>query len=149
MQFIAPQTHGNHMKYIEIFAFALSLGLSGCAYNQAQDDADNLTVGKVQSQIEVGMPSAKVAEVLGSPNIVTTDKERNEVWIYDKISTSVQSQRTSGGLMALVIGGGAGGGLGFNGERYGRQSSQKTLTVIVKFDKDHMVRDLAYHTSKF
>ena len=29
------------------------------------------------------------------------------------------------------------------------ERSQRTLTIIVKFDKQGKVRDLAYHTSKF
>jgi len=28
-------------------------------------------------------------------------------------------------------------------------TSQRTLTVIIKFDNDKKVRDFAYHTSKF
>ena len=48
---------------------------------------DRLTVGKVQGEVKVGMPASQVAELLGSPNIVTTDEKRREVWIYDKVST--------------------------------------------------------------
>ena len=32
------------------------------------------TVGVVQKEIKVGMSGAQVAEVLGSPNVVTTDE---------------------------------------------------------------------------
>jgi hypothetical protein len=46
-----------------------------------------MTVGKVQKEIRVEMSSADVAQALGSPNIVSTDEERREVWIYDKIAT--------------------------------------------------------------
>jgi outer membrane protein assembly factor BamE (lipoprotein component of BamABCDE complex) len=48
---------------------------------------ERLTVGTVQKEIRVGMSGAEVAAVLGSPNIVSTDEERREVWIYDKIAT--------------------------------------------------------------
>ena len=41
----------------------------------------------MQREIKLGMSGADVAKVLGSPNIVTTDDERREVWIYDKFST--------------------------------------------------------------
>jgi len=51
-------------------------------------NATNLTVGTVQGSIKVGMPASDVAAILGSPNIVTTDENRREVWIYDKVSSS-------------------------------------------------------------
>jgi len=46
-----------------------------------------MTVGVVQRQVSVGMPGSAVLEALGSPNIVSTDEKRREVWVYDKIST--------------------------------------------------------------
>jgi outer membrane protein assembly factor BamE (lipoprotein component of BamABCDE complex) len=99
------------------------------------------------------MSGAEVATVLGSPNIVSTDEERREVWIYDKISTDVAYSTSSGGLSALILGGGSGvgGGVGGSAGRNAGASStsQKTLTVIIKFDDEKKVRDFAYHTSSF
>lgn len=119
-----------------------------------QDDAGGqLTVGTVQKEIRVGMSGAEVAAVLGSPNIVSSDPERREVWIYDKISTEVAYSTSNGGISALVLGAGnsAGGAVGGNvGRSAGASStSQRTLTVIIKFDNDKKVRDFAYHTSRF
>ena len=99
------------------------------------------------------MSGAEVAQALGSPNIVTTDELRREVWIYDKFSTDVAYSTSSGGVAALIFGGGGsvGGGAGSNvGQSAGAGSaSQKTLTVIIKFDEARRVRDFAYHTSSF
>ena len=65
-----------------------------------------MTVGTVQREIRNGMSGAEVAEVLGSPNIVTTDAEGREVWVYDKISTDVTYSRSSGGgIIGLLISG--------------------------------------------
>jgi len=115
--------------------------------------SDRVTVGTVQKEIRVGMSGAEVAAVLGSPNIVSTDEERREVWIYDKISTDVAYSTSSGGLSALILGGGSGvgGGVGGSAGRNAGASStsQKTLTVIIKFDDAKKVRDFAYHTSSF
>jgi len=48
-----------------------------------QDDAtDRITVGVVQKEIRIGMSGADVVGVIGSPNIVSTDSDRNEVWVY-------------------------------------------------------------------
>ncbi len=133
---VGCQTAGQHMADVQS-------GMTG----------QNLTVGKVQREIRVGMTSAEVAETLGSPNIVTTDEQRREVWIYDKIATDRAYSSSSGGVSALFLGAGGGvGGLGAGGasSRAGASStSQRTLTVIIKFGGDNRVRDFAYHQSKF
>ena len=137
----------------------LALVLSGCMTAQqhrADVEApagDRLTVGTVQKEIHVGMSGGEVASVLGSPNIVSTDEERREVWIYDKIATDVAYSTSSGGLAALIFGGGSdvAGGVGGSASRSAGASSpsQRTITVIIKFDNDKKVRDFAYHSSRF
>ena len=132
---------------------------SGCQtaamHKQAVEDdsGDRLTVEKVQREIRVGMSSADVVSILGSPNMVSTDDERREVWVYDKISTERAYSSSSGGVNALILGfgGSGGGGLGGGGNSSAGASStsQRTLTVIIKFDKESKVRDFAYHTSRF
>ena len=44
---------------------------------RAPDSEKTLSVGKVQREIRVGMTGGQVAEVLGSPNIVSTDENRH------------------------------------------------------------------------
>jgi outer membrane protein assembly factor BamE (lipoprotein component of BamABCDE complex) len=123
----------------------LALGvLAGClnpqdVHNSVRgDDKATISVGAAQRSIKVGMPNSGVAEALGSPNIVSTDEEGREVWIYDRVTTSVRATAANGPL-TLFVGGGAAAA----------ERSQSTLTIIVKFDKAGKVRDLAYHTSKF
>ena len=133
--------------------------LFGCAsasdHREAVQDpvGDDLTVGTVQREVRVGMSGGEVASVLGSPNIVSTDEDRREVWIYDKVSTDVAYSNSSGGISALILGaGGSAGGLGGAGYNSGAGAAsrtQKTLTIIIKFDEAGKVRDFAYHTSKF
>ncbi len=113
------------------------------------DDVDRVTVGTVQKEIRIGMSAADVAEVLGSPNIVSTDEQRNETWIYDKISSDVTYSRSSGSVVGLIFGS-SGGGAGIGSASAGStSSSQRTLTVIIKFDENNLVRDFSYHTSRF
>jgi hypothetical protein len=78
---------------------------------------------------------------VGAPNIVTTDERGREVWIYDRIATE-RAYLDESGYTGLVLVG------------YARQGSvatvsQRTLTVIVKFDTDKRVRDYGYHASRF
>ena len=135
-------------------ALGLVALVSACSASQhraeVQDPVgDDLTVGTVQKEIRVGMSGGEVAEVLGSPNIVSTDEQRREVWVYDKVSTeAVYSSSRALILGGLVSSGGAGGGA--IGKSAGATStSQRTLTIIIKFDDDRLVRDFAYHSSKF
>lgn len=158
------------MKYFyrRTLPIALSVSLSwlvGCQtvgehasqVRDAQGQGDKLTVGTVQREIKVGMSSADVVGVLGSPNMVTTDSERRENWVYDKISTSRVYSSSTGGVSALILGGGlvggalAGGGVvpSYSSSAGASSTSQKTLTIIIKFDKSSQVRDFAYRYSSF
>ena len=116
-----------------------------------------MTLGLVQKEICKGMSAGEVAEVLGAPNIVTTDTHGLEVWVYDKISTDVTYSNSSGsGAAVLLVGGvsgrAAGGGLGHGGlsrSAGARSKTQRTLTVVIKYDEQKKVRDFAYHASRF
>jgi len=123
-------------------ALASTLGTTGCKHPAPPaEQPDNLTVGKVQGEIKIGMDAASVAQILGSPNIVTTDEKRREVWIYDKVSSdSVDTQNSLGGSI-IILGGGT--------SQSQRTKTQKTLTIIIKFDENKMVRDFAYNYSQF
>lgn len=123
----------------------LCLGLfivaAGCGGNKAEIKEDRLTVGKVQGEIKVGMSAAQVAELLGSPNIVTTDDKRREVWIYDKVSTDrVDTSNSSFG--GIII-------LGATARDSSSSQRQRTLTIIIKYDEEKKVRDFAYNATQF
>lgn len=126
-----------------LIIFSVSGCYSASSHRKAvQDDEGNrITVGNVQRTVKIGMTSVEVLEALGSPNIVTTDEERREVWVYDKIATDV-TQSSSGGFGTLIL-------FGASSESASASKSQRTLTVIIKFDNDKKVRDFAYHTSRF
>jgi outer membrane protein assembly factor BamE (lipoprotein component of BamABCDE complex) len=150
-------------KHIQLVAgFTLLAGCQSAAEHAAnvraaQDAGDKMTVGQVQRQIRVGMTNAEVIELLGSPNIVTTDDQRRENWVYDKISTDTAYSASSGGVSTLFLGGGLVGdallGAAASGSyRSGagaRSTTQRTLTVIIKFDDSAHVRDFSYRSSSF
>ena len=115
----------------------------------SDDQGDRLTVGKVQKEIHTGMAGSDVIRVLGSPNIVTTDDQRREVWVYDKISTLSAYSESRGNIGVLVLGADAGGLGGAGGGSGARSTTQRTLTVIIKFDSKGKVRDFSYHATQF
>ena len=118
-----------------------TVGEHAAAVRKAEGESEKVTVGTVQREIKVGMSGADVIKVLGSPNVITTDEQRREVWVYDKISsTSIRSESSSSASILII------GGRNFAGAS---STSQRTLTVIIKFDDEKKVRDFAYHTSRF
>ena len=152
------KTISHVLPVIAIFAMLTGCMSAGQHYQQTHGAQERqMTVGTVQKEIRKGMSGAEVAEVLGSPNIVTTDGEGREVWVYDKISTDVTYSRDSGGAgVVLLIGGLVGdavaGGLGsgsYSRSAGAESKTQRTLTVVIKFDEQKKVRDFAYHSSKF
>lgn len=119
----------------------LSVIIAGCGGGKAEIKEDRLTVGKVQGEIKVGMPASQVAEILGSPNIVTTDEKRREVWMYDKVSTD-RVDTSSGSYGTLII-------LGASSRDSSSSQRQRTLTIIIKYDEEKKVRDFAYNYTQF
>lgn len=124
---------------------ATSISLSGCAQKAswhaddvAKTEKNGLTIGEAKRNVKKGMSGGEVAEALGSPNIVSTDENGNEVWIYDRFYTEQVASVSNGLTFSLsdVAGGAA-------------RSSQSSTTVIIKFDSKNRVRDLAYHKSSF
>jgi len=131
--------------------------------------AEELTLGLVQSKVKKGMSQGDVAQAIGSPNIASKDRDGNETWIYDKVSSETETESegkkkgkssgfgVGGGGLFGALGGiiGVGGGFGSNKgevdtkEKSKVKSTKKTLTVVIKFDKKSMVKEVNYHMSKF
>ncbi len=131
-------------KLIGMTTLLLSLlMITSCAstVNNNSLNEEKMTVAKVQKEIKVGMSSSDVIEILGSPNIITTDSNRRETWVYDKISTQITSSNSSLGTWLLVF--------GASGSKTPSTSSQRTLTIIIKFDEKGLIRDFSYRTSSF
>lgn len=122
------------------------------------------TLGIVQKYIHNGMPQDAVVLALGSPNIVTQDANGKETWIYDKMSSSLTDRNKNESamenatytryfwhdLLTFVT-------LGLVNKDVKPElkdvsqivSSQSTLTIVIKFDKNNCVESFTYHSSKF
>lgn len=132
------------IKYLALILTALFLvGCKTASEHRRDirdDTGDKVTVGKVQAEIKKGMSGAEVIAILGSPNIVTTDEEIRENWVYDKFATEGVYSTSTGGLSILFLGERPVGAV---------SKTQRTLTIVIKFDKNKKVRDFAYHSSSF
>jgi len=130
-----------------VITFVLALLAVGCmTAAQHQQSLGStaereMTLGVVQKEIHSGLTQDQVAAALGSPNIVTRDAEGRETWIYDKISTEASYSNSDAYGTILVLGAGSNAGAA--------SSTQKTLTVLIRFGQDLKVETFSYHSSKF
>lgn len=118
--------------------------LTSCGHSYRKNQAKNtsqFTLGQIQLKIQKGMSQTQVAQALGSPNIVTQDSEGINAWVYDKMSTNVEYFNSNGGFWLVIVGAG--------GNKGAASSSQNTLTVVIKFNKDNEVDNVTYHSSRY
>ena len=100
-----------------------------------------MTLGVVQKEIRRGLSQADVAEALGSPNIVTKDSTGHETWIYDKTATEASYSNSATYGTVLVV--------GVTRSAGASATTQRTLTVVIKFGDDGKVDSFSYHASQF
>ncbi len=111
--------------------------LSACVYQQAplvtiparQLETQRITIGNVQKTVKAGASSAEVIEALSSPNIVTTNKDGTETWVYDKITS--ESEYAVGQNSGVAV------------------RSSRTLIVVIKFDKNNLVENVQYRQTSY
>ncbi len=137
------------MKKLILLAIILSIATSSYAAirsakvskNAAPTRIQELTLGAVQKNIQVGTTQATVVKVLGSPNIVTRDAYGKDTWIYDKVSSSV-SYDTDGSYKTLIF-------IGHHKSKANVVNVEKTLTVVIKFNQNYRVESYTYYMSQF
>ncbi len=111
------------------------------------------TLGRVQRELHQGLSQADVVERLGSPNILTRDAEGREAWVYDRVST--EREASSSGVRIGGLGSGAAGnfagllGLGVGKQSEKARSTQRTLTVVIRFTTAGAVESFSWHDSRF
>ncbi len=145
------------LSLLTLMAAALLVS-SGCASGGDLHSAEQrrMTVGTVQKEIRVGMSSVDVAESLGAPNQVRYQQGK-EVWIYDRIATEASYRNSDSGVGGSVGAAGVPGNVLVLGNVSGARSSskgssattQRTLTVIIRFDENDQVASFSYHSSEF
>lgn len=123
-------------RFSLILVFIIASMLSGCAVAPLatiparQIETQKITLGNAQSRLKVGMSSAEVVEIMGSPNIVTQRDDKTEVWVYDKVFT--ESEQIGGARNSAVV-----------------TTASKTFLLTVKFDKSSKVEDISYRQTSY
>ena len=101
-----------------------------------------LTQGNVQMNLAVGKTTkAEVLEVFGAPNITTRDGSGQEVWSYQRHATVSQSSSSSS-FFTILLAGTSKSAAGFS-------QTNRTMTLIIKFNPGDIVSDFRSRTSDF
>jgi hypothetical protein len=106
--------------------------LSSCFSNQSNETAtsSNLTVGEVKRQIVKDKTSqSEILQLFGSPNMVTKNKDGNEVWAYNKMSYQTNASASSGTLIFL------------GGSQAMSSAATKSFDLIITFNNKDIVKD--------
>lgn len=134
-------------------ALVAAVPASGAEKQAATVVEREFTLGLVQKELRTGMSQADVASALGSPNLVTRSAQGREAWVYDRVAS--EARFTSTGIGAGVGGIGTPGtslvlGL-LSGQRRDERAvtTQRTLTVVVRFDAGGAVESFSFHASRF
>jgi outer membrane protein assembly factor BamE (lipoprotein component of BamABCDE complex) len=136
----------NVMRLVLMWAAVLScVFISGCATTQTQPVTtrnSELTHGNVQLNVKKGETTqTQVLEVFGAPNITSIDSSGQEVWTYQRHASVAQSS-SSGNYWTVVLAGGTTSAAGF-------EQTQRTMTLIIKFDEQKVVSDFRSRSSEF
>lgn len=133
------------MRYGTAFVFAVLFSVAGCAQQNIRPVSSrnsDLTHGNVQMNVRVGQTGkAEILEHFGAPNITTVDGSGQEVWTYQRQATVSQSSSSENYWTVLLVGGGK--------SASGFEQSQRTMTLIIKFDKNNLVSDFRSRYSEF
>ena len=122
------------MKYFAILLLFLAVS---CVTTQAPQKS-NLTPGVVKTQIQKGITSqAEIVRLLGSPNIITKNRDGEEVWTYSRQSFDVESGGFAGGLLV------------FGGSKAFSSASSNSFDLVITFDGKSVVKEYSVVSSQF
>jgi outer membrane protein assembly factor BamE (lipoprotein component of BamABCDE complex) len=145
------------MKSIGICVILLGAGAAASAGEPVEartgGEEREFTLGLVQREVRTGMSQTDLVSALGSPNIVTRDSQGRESWVYDKVASEAHYKSTgigAGSLGAVTPGTSLILGLLSGHHRSDTATTtQRTLTVVVRFDATARVESFSFHASRF
>lgn len=120
---------------IGLICLIFAISIVGCAQAplaaipSRQLETQKTTLGTVQSRVRIGASSEDVILALSSPNIVTSNPDGTETWVYDKISS--ESEYATGYNSGVSV------------------VSTRTLIVVIKFNKLNQVESVQYRQTSY
>jgi len=126
--------------YLTLTLFIGSVS-AGCYTNPRpgnESEKSNLTVGMVKTQIIKGETNqAEILEIFGAPNIITKNRDNDEVWNYNRMSFDTAS--SSAGILAIFWTGNVAGAGGAS--KAASTATTKSFDLILIFDENDVVTD--------
>lgn len=124
------------MKIFLVLSSFFSLLLTACVPSAPlaviparQVDTQKVTLGNVQMTVKKGATNSDVINALSSPNIITSNADGSETWVYDKLV--VEAEYAEGANSGVAI------------------KSTRTLIVVIKFDKNNRVETVQYRQTSY
>jgi len=131
-----------HSNFIIMLAALFTIGCAADVPKPVTNRDNPLTQGNVILNLKVGETTQeKVLEVFGAPNITTVDGQGQQVWTYQRHATVAQGSSGSN-YWTIILAGGENKAASF-------EQTQRTITLIIKFDKNHIVSDFKSRASEF
>lgn len=135
------------MKILNIPSFFIvTLLLSGCGpttptplIQETRESVERISVASAQ-KLSIGDSATNVIKVLGSPNIITKSKDGHESWVYDRVSEQyelLQTSETDGFIFTTKT------------EKTKSASATKTFIVVIDFDDQNLIANVAYRFTQF
>lgn len=122
----------------------VALAMSACVQTPQPVTEGNsaLTHGNVQTKIEIGQTTqTDILEAFGAPNVTTIDGTGQEVWSYQRAAT-VEQDSSNYNYWTVILAGSSQQASGF-------ERTQRTMTLIIKFDDSAVVSDFRSRSSQF
>lgn len=123
----------------KIMGIILMLAFVGCSSTSVvPKQKSNLTVGMIKSKVIKGQTNQdEIMRIFGTPNMVTKNKNNDEVWSYNKMSVD-KSERESYGNLLII----------------GKSSAVDSKTTssfdwIITFDENDVVKDYSLISSSY
>lgn len=112
---------------------------TGCATSGVKEMSNtNLTTGKVKLEVKKGETTqAEILQIFGSPNIVTKNRDNDEVWNYNRMSYE------------SAYGSDGGGFIFWGGSRAVSSATTKSFDLIIIFDENDVVKDYSLISASF
>lgn len=128
------------------------LVLSGCGEKTMPSNEtpakSNLTSGQVSLTLKKNQTTqTEVLEVFGSPNLVTSNADGEEVWSYQKHATVANASSATGfggvGFVTVLL------GVGGTASTSSSEQSSRTMTLIIKFKEVQGTKRVVDFSSRY
>jgi hypothetical protein len=131
--------------YTYLFSAIVLIALGGCSTTQygVSESSKLDAAGPTERKVILGMGSANIAALLGSPNIVAGLENEEKAWTYEGIASDVSYARSGNAIVGVIF------DPHFDNSISHKTVSdlQPTLTVVIRFNRHDRVRDFSYFAS--